>query len=345
MAAQTPYTTDSPASICIVDNSDSDWKVRSCVRGWSELPKAIGIATGYFEVSSLLALEWKWQAVARLRDQMLLCEIADTSSVLPAPMVRLLTIVTNFGILASGVGILISLSDFIISKERKKRIEEAIDTITLRLDYTKTLDWLQRWLKASRRAELADGIFALISGVLGIGIFILIVWVLWDDGPWWLSIICGIVGLMIWAWQWGYVEKGYKAFAPDIIKSLANANSYMELVVEYFWIILLGSLLLALCFAILIGVGYFVEGWGSFSRYLVGMGGNFTLGMAICWFCVIIDGVVTMFGALIVLVLRSLVDAARWIMWRISSYPKGPLAGVLTLVGAILAVVKLLVVK
>jgi len=51
----------------IVDNSDTDWKVRSYLSDWCELSKAFDIATGYFEIGALLSLKEKWQAVDRIR--------------------------------------------------------------------------------------------------------------------------------------------------------------------------------------------------------------------------------------------------------------------------------------
>lgn len=57
----------SASELFIVDNSDSDWKVLSYLVEWCELSKAIDIATGYFEVGSLLALDGKWQSVDRIR--------------------------------------------------------------------------------------------------------------------------------------------------------------------------------------------------------------------------------------------------------------------------------------
>ncbi len=51
----------------IVDNSDTDWKVRSYLADWCELSSSIDIATGYFEIGALLALKEKWQAVDRIR--------------------------------------------------------------------------------------------------------------------------------------------------------------------------------------------------------------------------------------------------------------------------------------
>jgi hypothetical protein len=55
------------SDLFIVDNSDSDWKVRSYLSEWCEIAKAIDIATGYFEIGALLALQEKWQAVDAFR--------------------------------------------------------------------------------------------------------------------------------------------------------------------------------------------------------------------------------------------------------------------------------------
>jgi hypothetical protein len=77
----------------------------------------------------------------------------------------------------------------------------------------------------------------------------------------------------------------------------------------------------------------------------IGLAGNFLLGMTVSWIGTIIDGIATMIGAFIVFVLRILVDSARWLMWRISNYPKGPLTATLTLVGAIFAVIKIFISK
>ena len=51
----------------IVDNSDTDWKVRSYLSDWCALSRAIDIATGYFEIGALLALDGKWQQVDCIR--------------------------------------------------------------------------------------------------------------------------------------------------------------------------------------------------------------------------------------------------------------------------------------
>lgn len=57
----------SASELFIVDNSDSEWKVRSYLSDWCALSKAIDIATGYFEIGALLALEDKWQQVDSIR--------------------------------------------------------------------------------------------------------------------------------------------------------------------------------------------------------------------------------------------------------------------------------------
>jgi superfamily II DNA or RNA helicase len=51
----------------IVDNSDSEWKVRDYLREWTDIAHAFDIATGYFEIGSLLALDGEWQKLDKLR--------------------------------------------------------------------------------------------------------------------------------------------------------------------------------------------------------------------------------------------------------------------------------------
>lgn len=51
----------------IVDNSDADWKVAEYLKEWCEISKKFDIATGYFEVGSLLSLDGKWQQLDKIR--------------------------------------------------------------------------------------------------------------------------------------------------------------------------------------------------------------------------------------------------------------------------------------
>jgi phosphatidylserine/phosphatidylglycerophosphate/cardiolipin synthase-like enzyme len=57
----------SASELFIVDNSDSDWKVRSYLSDWCELSRAIDIATGYFEIGALLSLKEQWRKVDKIR--------------------------------------------------------------------------------------------------------------------------------------------------------------------------------------------------------------------------------------------------------------------------------------
>ena len=51
----------------LVDNSDADWKVLRYLHDWCQLAKGIDIATGYFEIGSLLASKDEWQKVDHIR--------------------------------------------------------------------------------------------------------------------------------------------------------------------------------------------------------------------------------------------------------------------------------------
>lgn len=55
------------SELFIVDNSDDDWKVHNYLHQWCEIAHAFDIATGYFEIGALLALDDRWQQLERIR--------------------------------------------------------------------------------------------------------------------------------------------------------------------------------------------------------------------------------------------------------------------------------------
>ena len=60
-------TSESGSELFIVDNSDDDWKVARYLHDWCQISKAVDIATGYFDIGSLLALGEEWQKVDQIR--------------------------------------------------------------------------------------------------------------------------------------------------------------------------------------------------------------------------------------------------------------------------------------
>ena len=55
------------SELFIVDNSEDDWKALRYLKDWCELSKSIDIASGYFEVGALLALDDEWQKLDSIR--------------------------------------------------------------------------------------------------------------------------------------------------------------------------------------------------------------------------------------------------------------------------------------
>src|SRR6266850_69926 len=55
------------SELFIVDNSEDEWKVVRYLHDWCQISKSIDIATGYFEIGSLLALKDEWQKVDQIR--------------------------------------------------------------------------------------------------------------------------------------------------------------------------------------------------------------------------------------------------------------------------------------
>lgn len=51
----------------IVDNSVSGWTGLQYLRQWTEIADSFDIATGFFEIGALLALDGKWQQLDEIR--------------------------------------------------------------------------------------------------------------------------------------------------------------------------------------------------------------------------------------------------------------------------------------
>ena len=54
-------------SLFIVDNSVTDWTGLRYLQEWCDIAKSMDIATGYFEIGALLALDGKWQQLDKIR--------------------------------------------------------------------------------------------------------------------------------------------------------------------------------------------------------------------------------------------------------------------------------------
>lgn len=60
-------TSQAGSELFIVDNSDDDWNAMRYLHDWCGLSKTIDVATGYFEIGSLLGLDGEWQKVDKFR--------------------------------------------------------------------------------------------------------------------------------------------------------------------------------------------------------------------------------------------------------------------------------------
>jgi hypothetical protein len=51
----------------IVDNTDDNWKALHYLNEWCEISNQFDIATGYFEISALIAMDGQWQKLDKIR--------------------------------------------------------------------------------------------------------------------------------------------------------------------------------------------------------------------------------------------------------------------------------------
>jgi SNF2 family DNA or RNA helicase len=60
-------TSTTGSELFIVDNSDVEWKVIRYLHDWADISTSFDVATGCFEIGSLLALEGQWQKLEKIR--------------------------------------------------------------------------------------------------------------------------------------------------------------------------------------------------------------------------------------------------------------------------------------
>src|SRR2546428_4411861 len=65
--AQKHEPTRRGGDLFIVDNSDTEWKVREYLREWSDMSDKFDIATENLEIGGLLALDGEWQKLKKIR--------------------------------------------------------------------------------------------------------------------------------------------------------------------------------------------------------------------------------------------------------------------------------------
>src|SRR5881296_2334418 len=66
-ADQMSEAAKSGGELFIVDNSDEAWKGLKYLQDWTEIASAFDIATGFFEIGSMLALDGQWQKLDKIR--------------------------------------------------------------------------------------------------------------------------------------------------------------------------------------------------------------------------------------------------------------------------------------
>lgn len=62
-----PMPAKTGADLFIVDNGDENWKVVNYLKEWASISRQFDIATGYFEIGALLALDGEWQKLDKIR--------------------------------------------------------------------------------------------------------------------------------------------------------------------------------------------------------------------------------------------------------------------------------------
>jgi hypothetical protein len=252
----------------------------------------------------------------------------------------LISRVLDGAILLGVVTQVLSLTDFFLLPAQKKKLETKLDDLTLRLSYVNTARWLQRWLQASRRARLSEKFFGGFSLLVLLAYLIVMVAALISDGFRWAKLAVVILGVLSFMFPLFYMSKVFDSVGQRVISSLAGARTIAAFVIRYLGYAFLGLLLIAGCWPMLSEARASIP-QNVFARSLLGMAGSFYLGLVGTWLAIFLDGVLTLTVAALLLPCRLMIQFFGAFMWRVSSYPKGPVAAITAIIVGILAVIRL----
>jgi hypothetical protein len=250
--------------------------------------------------------------------------------------VRLLDI----GLVVAVVANLAALTDFLLLPEQRTRFNQMCDTLTLRLSFINTATWLRRWMVASRRANITLVVFLIYAACA-------LPAVTYDDaadefaqGFSWhaLARVAGFCAFM--AGILAYLAFVVIKVSPVILRRLAANPSVLRFVINFLVSATAGIAIIMALFFPLVWFQDSSANRGLLHLVLVLLIGT-VVGLMMTWICLFIDGCVTLGVAVIVAFpVRLTLLLAQAFMWRISSYPRGPLSAVLAVVTAVLGVVR-----
>ncbi len=123
----------------------------------------------------------------------------------------------DIGILLAVVTIILNLIDFFMTAEQRKRVGKFLDDLTVLLDAPKTLDWLMRWLQATRRAAIVRRVFSGARKFIAAIIFGGVSWHYFGEAGLVGAAIMGLLPAAFWLWEWSYVAKAYTSIGMPVI--------------------------------------------------------------------------------------------------------------------------------
>jgi hypothetical protein len=237
------------------------------------------------------------------------------------------------------VGAAAPLLEIFLPKPIRDRINAACYRLTDRLHDIRPAEFLQRWLRTSRRAHLGHvlfGIFTLIAivappVVVGIWAF--------SDGFDWRSVELVLLVLFVQVLGWSQSTKVFDRIGSFVSKRLEQTQT-LDSFLRTYVVFAMGGVVLIAATGV---VAYWLRGfftYGSFGFRVFQFAMNFYVGLVVTWIVMFLDGVLTLAVAALIVPLRALIAAARWFMRCVSAYSRGPLAALVTVFVTLLSALK-----
>lgn len=238
----------------------------------------------------------------------------------------------------------VSLLDFILLPGQKEKFESQLKKLAINLEITNTREFHQEWLAKSRSLHLGEGLFGLLTLLAIIGPPIYFGMMIFENGFTWLGVFAVVAILLIQSWCWGQSAKVFESVGKFVFEALAEASTMRAYFNALFWFAFTGLLLIAAIAGIYWWLLPHVPD-GGFLLHLVRISTNFYIGLVVTWIIVVLEGGFSLIVAILIWPIILIVLCARGFMRRVMAYPKGPLAALMTVLGSVLAVIRVAMTK
>lgn len=231
------------------------------------------------------------------------------------------------------IGILVQftkLGDLLISDKQKQFIQEKIEWLILKIEYSGLLDQFYRIIEKKRFRKIINTLLVFINGICVCYFFFMLLGDMSEDNQSFqgenLTIAIGftlLVSLIAW--------KAFQMYGFRILSWMFRKGRWGVFFARFLLFVVITNIPLMLLLI-----------YDRYNFYPILIALLLFSGVLLVWFSISWLGTFLALYFLALTLLKFLLNILRWLLWRISEYNKGAVAAITLLITVVLGIVKVL---